>query len=269
MVSGASFRRRVRIPGIHPVPVLALGVTGGLMALCLVERGAAAGQDAFAYWQGARTWLNGGDPYQPAGPWWPYVYAVWLLPLFAPWALLPWPVAWALWRGAMLVLLGWSVTWAYERRPAATALAFLLLAIPIGVVLDSGNVALFLALGIWATRFVRPPAGGFLLALASAMKWFPIVFLPLLGAPARRWALLFLGVAALLYAVTWPATVEQFRAVQVSGIPSLFEGPHGLRVDHLVFGWAAIPWLWSLLDRPPRPHLHLPTRPHGALHRAG
>ena len=42
--------------------------------------------------------MNGGDPYHPTGPFLPYVYAPWMLPLFAPWALLPWDVAWFVWR---------------------------------------------------------------------------------------------------------------------------------------------------------------------------
>ena len=61
-----------------------------------------AGADARAYWAGVRIWLEGGDPYHPVGPFLPYVYAPWMLPLFAPWALLPWEVAWFAWRGATI-----------------------------------------------------------------------------------------------------------------------------------------------------------------------
>ena len=61
-----------------------------LAAAGMTARGEAAGADARAYWAGVRIWLEGGDPYHPVGPFLPYVYAPWMLPLFAPWALLPW-----------------------------------------------------------------------------------------------------------------------------------------------------------------------------------
>ncbi len=88
----------------------------------MIGRGEAAGADARAYWAGVRIWLNGGDPYHPTGPFLPYVYAPWMLPLFAPWALLPWDVAWFVWRGATILLLLWTVHWAYHRRPLTTAI---------------------------------------------------------------------------------------------------------------------------------------------------
>src|SRR5918997_1756750 len=84
-------------------------------------RGEAGGADARAYWAGVRIWLNGGDPYNPQGPFLPYIYAPWMLPLFAPWALLPWDVAWFVWRGGTILALLWSIDWAYRRRPPETA----------------------------------------------------------------------------------------------------------------------------------------------------
>ena len=87
----------------------------------MIARGEAAGADARAYWAGVRIWLNGGDPYHPTGPFLPYVYAPWMLPLFAPWALLPWDVAWFVWRGGTILLLLWTIHWAYRRRPLTTA----------------------------------------------------------------------------------------------------------------------------------------------------
>src|SRR4029453_16365153 len=65
----------------------------GRSAAGCVARGEPAGADARAYWAGVRIWLSGGDPYHPTGPFLPYVYAPWMLPLFAPWRLLPWAVA--------------------------------------------------------------------------------------------------------------------------------------------------------------------------------
>ena len=61
-------------------------VTFALIVAGLAARGEAAGADARAYWAGVRIWLAGGDPYHPTGPFMPYVYAPWMLPLFAPWA---------------------------------------------------------------------------------------------------------------------------------------------------------------------------------------
>ena len=78
----------------------------------LIARGEAAGADARAYWAGVRLWLNGGDPYHPTGPFLPYVYAPWMLPLFA-------LVRAALGRGlvrlarATILLLLWTIHWAY------------------------------------------------------------------------------------------------------------------------------------------------------------
>ena len=87
----------------------------------MTARGETAGGDAQAYWAAVRIWLEGGDPYHPTGPFLPYVYAPWMLPLFIPWALLPWDVAWFVWRGGTILLLLWSIRWAYTRRPLATA----------------------------------------------------------------------------------------------------------------------------------------------------
>jgi hypothetical protein len=229
--------------------VVIVGVVGGSMVLLLVVHGYAAGADAWAYWQGARTWLAGGDPYVPTGPWLPYVYAIWLLPLFVPWALLPWPLAWFLWRGGMVLLFAATFVWAYGRRPLATALVFLVLSIPIGLVLDSANVALFLVFALWAAQFTGPRTGAFLWAVPTAMKWIPVVFLPLLTPTGRRWGLALMGIAVVLSLVTWPQTIEQIGAVSISGVPTVESGIRTLRVDHLVFLWALVPWLWGIRAR--------------------
>ena len=95
-------------------------ITFGTLAAGLVARGEPAGADARAYWAAVRIWLGGGDPYRPTGPFLPYVYAPWMLPVFAPWALLPWDVAWYVWRGGTILAFLWSVHWAYSRRPLTT-----------------------------------------------------------------------------------------------------------------------------------------------------
>lgn len=224
--------------------VVIIGIVGGLLAVCLYERGSAAGADAYAYWQGVHEWLRGSDPYHPSGPWWPYVYAYWMLPAFLPWAMLPWWIAWPLWRGVMLLGFGWSVAWAYRRRPLGTALALGALSAPIGVVLDSGNVSLFLVLLLWLAQAARPRISGFLWAFATTMKWIPVVFWLILRPAARRWGLGFLAVSVILSLVTWSRTLEQLRVVATLGVPHAADGLQGLRLDHLVFVWAAIPWLW-------------------------
>ena len=88
--------------------VVLMGLIGGVIVAGLIARGEAAGADAQAYWAAGRLWLNGGDPYHPSGPFMPYVYAPWMLPLFVPWALLPWDVAWFVWRGVAVIGLCWS-----------------------------------------------------------------------------------------------------------------------------------------------------------------
>jgi len=124
-------------------------LTFGLIAAGVVARGEPAGADARAYWAGVRIWLGGGDPYHPTGPFLPYVYAPWMLPVFAPWALLPWDVAWFVWRGGTIFLWLWTVHWAYRQRPLETAILVVLLGFPIGANLDTGNINLLLMLMLW------------------------------------------------------------------------------------------------------------------------
>jgi hypothetical protein len=216
---------------------LIFAVVGGIFAAGLIARGEAAGADARAYWAGVRIWLNGGDPYHPTGPFLPYVYAPWLLPAFTPWALLPWDVAWFVWRGGLVLLFLWTVHWAYIRRPLPTAIAFALLSFPIAANLDTGNITLVLTLMLWAAQFTGPRLAGLLWALATWVKWAPAPFILLLAPRARAWGLVWLGVAILLSLLTLPATISQFQA--------LFGfGARPIRLDYLVLLWATIPWLW-------------------------
>src|SRR3954447_22695518 len=62
-------------------------ITFGCVAAGVIAPREPAGADARASWPPARIWLGGGDPYRPTGPFLPYVYAPWMLPAFAPWAL--------------------------------------------------------------------------------------------------------------------------------------------------------------------------------------
>jgi hypothetical protein len=212
-------------------------ITFGFLAAGIVGRGEPAGADARAYWAGVRIWLNGGDPYHPAGPFLPYVYAPWMLPLFAPWALLPWDVAWFVWRGGTIFLLLWTIHWAYRQRPLETAILVALLGFPFGANLDTGNINLLLTLLLWGAQFTGPVVGGLFWSIATWMKWAPLLLLPILAPRARLWGLIFLAASALLSLATLPLTILQLQA--------LFGfGARPLRLDFLVFLWALVPVLW-------------------------
>jgi hypothetical protein len=212
-------------------------ITFGCIAAGLVARGEPAGADARAYWAAVRVWLGGGDPYRPTGPFLPYVYAPWMLPLFAPWALMPWDVAWYVWRGGTILLLLWTIHWAYSRRPLQTAVLVALLGFPFGANLDTGNINLLLTLLLWGAQFTGPRIAGVLWAIASWMKWVPVVFLAVLSPRARLWGLLFLAVSVLLSLATLPGTIAQLEAL-------VGFGRRPVRLDYIVFLWALVPVLW-------------------------
>ncbi len=244
---GEVFRRalkretsRLRDPGRIAAMVLLIVVFAVAMA-GLYARGEQAGADARAYWAGVRLWLGGGDPYEPTGPFLPYVYAPWMLPLFLPWAALPWEVAWFVWRVGTILALLWTVDWAYRRRPLATAVILALLLIPFMANLDTGNINLQLTLALWAAQFVGPVAAGALWALATWMKWIPAPFWVVLAPRARGWGLVWLLLAAVLSLVMLPLTILQLQAI-------FGFGPRPLRLDYLVFLWALVPWVWRHPD---------------------
>lgn len=227
-------RRRVLAIGL-------LALTFSLLAAGMIGRGDAAGADARAYWAGVRIWLSGGDPYHPTGAFLPYVYAPWMLPLFAPWALLPWDVAWFTWRVGTILLLLWTVHWAYRRRPLPTAILVAALGFPLGANLDTGNINLQLTLMLWAAQSSSPRLGGLLWALATWMKWIPVVFWPLLSPAVRRWGLVWLAASVALSIVLLPMTIVQLQA--------LFGfGARPVRLDYLIYLWAAVPWLYRRAD---------------------
>jgi len=237
------FRRALRrqVSHLHDhrriAAILLLSLIFALLAAGLIARGEAAGADARAYWAAVRFWMSGGDPYHPAGPFLPYVYAPWMLPLFVPWAALPWDVAWFVWRGGTILLLLWTIHWAYRRRPLTTALIMALLAFPFGANLDTGNVNLQLTLMLWAAQFSGPRLAGLLWALATWMKWIPIVFWPILANNARRWGLVWLAVSIGLSILTLPLTIIQMQ--------TLFGfGARPVRLDYLAYLWAFVPWLY-------------------------
>jgi hypothetical protein len=226
---------RVREPR-RLVMIALLGFLGGFMLACLIARGEAAGADTRAYWAAGRLWLSGGDPYHPTGPFMPYVYSPWMLPLFAPWSILPWDVAWFVWRGATAMAMLWSIHWAYKLRPGTTTVLLILLSFPIAANLDTGNINLPLALMIFAAQFSGPRTAGLLWAAATTLKWVPLLFWPLLTPRGRLWGIFWLVLALLLTVATLPATLVQLKV--------LFDFPRPIRIDYLVFIWAAVPWMW-------------------------
>ena len=211
----------------------------GLAIAGMWARGDVAGADARAYWAAVRLWLDGGDPYHPTGPFLPYVYSPWMLPLFIPWAMLPWEVAWFAWRGAGLLLLLWSIRWAYTRRPLATAILIAILAIPIGANIDTGNIDLLLAVALFGAHFLDERLGGLIWGLATWMKWVPALVWPALPARARGWGLVWLALSGLLSLAMLPLTIIQLQV--------LFGfGSRPVRADYLVFVWSIVPWWWRL-----------------------
>ncbi len=211
----------------------------GIVMAGMFARGDTAGSDARAYWAAVRLWLDGGNPYHPTGPFLPYVYAPWMLPLFIPWAMLPWEVAWFAWRGVTLLLLLWSIRWAYARRPLPTAILVLILTLPIGANIDTGNVNLLLALALFGAHFIDGRVGGLIWGLATWMKWVPALVWFVLPPKARRWGLAWLALAGLLSLLMLPLTIIQLQA--------LFGfGHRPVRADYLVFVWSAVPWWWRL-----------------------
>lgn len=223
--------------------ILLTSLAGTMIVVFVIARGELAGADARAYWGGVRVWLAGGDPMLPPQPYLPYVYAPWSVPLFLPWALLPWDVAWIVWRGINVLLLVWSAAWAYQRQPLPTAILLCILAAPIAATLDTGNLTLLCALGVWAAQFTGPRLGGLLWALATVLKWFPAPLWLILPPRARLWGLVWMAIAAILMLATWPQTLVQ--------IETAVTFPRPFRLDYLLLLWAAVPWIWArprLLD---------------------
>ena len=94
---------------VRLLAILILVACGAAIVVWIVARGDLVGADARAYWGGVRLWLGGGDPLDPPPPYMPYVYWSWSLPLFTPWAALPWETAWFVYRAFNIIIFVWSV----------------------------------------------------------------------------------------------------------------------------------------------------------------
>jgi Glycosyltransferase family 87 len=217
--------------------ILILVACGGAIAAWIIARGDLVGADARAYWGGVRLWLSGGDPLDPPPPYMPYVYWSWSLPIFTPWAALPWETAWFVYRMISMLLFAWSAAWAYRQHPMATALLVALITIPLAATLDTGNITLLCAMGIWAAHFVGPRWGGLFWALASALKWFPLPLFLILPPRTRLWGLAWLLLFGILTLAVWPEVNRQLELV--------VNYPRPIRLDYVLLVWAAVPWLWA------------------------
>jgi hypothetical protein len=217
--------------------IVILVACGAAIAVWLVARGDLVGADARAYWGGVRLWLSGGDPLDPPPPYMPYVYWPWSLPLFTPWAALPWETAWFVYRVLNILLFLWSAAWAYKQHPMATALVVAIVVIPLAATLDTGNITLLCALGVWAAHFVGPRLGGFLWALAAALKWFPALLFLILPPRARLWGIIWAALFVVLTLAVWPEAVRQLELV--------INFPRPIRLDYVLLLWAAVPWIWA------------------------
>jgi hypothetical protein len=111
------------------------------------------------------------------------------------------------------------------------------LAPSLGANLDTGNVNILIALGIWVAWFSGPRLGGLMWALGTGLKWIPAPLL--LFVPRRAWpsGLAIVAVMALLTLATWPEVVRQADIVA--------NYPRPVRIDYLILIWAAVPWLWA------------------------
>ena len=172
--------------GRRILAIVILICVGGTIGAGIIARGDAAGADAHAYWAAVRIWLNGGDPYHPTGPFLPYVYAPWLLPLSPRGRCSRGTSPGSSGAAARSSCSSGPSTGPIRRRPLATAVVVLLLAFPIGANLDTGNITLYLAFMLWGAQFAGPRLAGILWALATWMKWFPAFYWIILAPrPAR------------------------------------------------------------------------------------
>jgi hypothetical protein len=243
-MSASALSARLRDPR-RLLGIALITLTGGLVLAFIYARGQLAGSDAFAYWTGVHNWLAGEDIYQvvpglyvpPTEGALPFAYSPWSLYLFLPWALLPWDIAWFVWRAANIALFAASVFWAYDRRPLGTAVFVAVLGPSIAANLDTGNINVFIALATWVGYWARGWVGGLLWALGTALKFVPALLLPFIRREAWLPGLAVLAILAILTLATWPETLRQLDIV--------LNYPRPLRIDYMLLAWGVVPWLWA------------------------
>ncbi|GAA2691454.1 MULTISPECIES: glycosyltransferase 87 family protein [Actinosynnema] len=138
--------------------------------------------DLRVYLTGGRVWLEGSDLYGSAFPGpdgLPFTYPPLAAALFAPLALLPWPVVVGLWTAAGVALLGWvCVLAAGERERGLWLASACLLLEPVRGTLELGQVNLLLLALVAADCLLprTPWPRGLLLGIAASVKLTPAIF---------------------------------------------------------------------------------------------
>ena len=221
-------------------------ITGGLVLAFLYARGELAGSDAYAYWTAVQRWLAGEDIYQvmpgldlpPAEGALPYAYAPWSLYLFLPWALLPWDIAWIVWR------VGATSRSSPCQSPGRTTagrwarpLLVALLGPSLAANLDTGNINVFIALAAWVGVLCTPGWAAGSWAIGTALKFVPAAVL--LFIPRRAWR---------PASRSWPCSPcsRSRRGPRAcASCEIVLDYPRPLRIDYLMLAWAVVPWLWA------------------------
>ena len=72
-------------------------------------------------------------------------------------------------------------------------------------------------MGIWAAHFVGPRLGGFFWALATALKWFPLLLFLILKPRTRLWGIVWAALFGVLTLAVWPQVVRQLDRLHPSG----------------------------------------------------
>jgi hypothetical protein len=179
------------VSSLQPAKIWAgIGITA--VAIGFAYYVSAHPMDFRVYHYGARGVFDGTRPvYGPdSGLGWPmhYRYPPLFLLLVAPFAMLPlgWGAGlWVVLKVAVLGLLARAFSAAHSLAPAGLLLAFLFIAPYIVEEFRYGNVQFFVfalaAAGLWMAR-KRPVLSGASLALAIAIKVWPLFFIPYLAA---------------------------------------------------------------------------------------
>jgi hypothetical protein len=132
------------------------------------------------------------------------------------WALLPWDVAWFVWRWGTILVLLWTIHWAYKRRPLTTALIVALLAFPFGANLDTGNINLQLTLMLWVASSPAPPRRT-AVGAGDVDEVVPAVFWFILAPRTRLWGLAWLAVSVISAWSRCPRPSTSSGVVRVRG----------------------------------------------------
>lgn len=206
----------------------------GLLVLAVFMLSDGPGYDFFAYWA-----VDPADPYAVKEGFGAYHYAPPLVWLAGPLKLLPWPLAYWIWFGFLLVVLAWLA-----RDWALAWLAFP----PVSSELFHGNIHLLLAAALVLS--LRWPAAFAFIALTKVSPGVAAIW----WLVRREWRKLAiaLGASAAVIAVSvalapalWPAWVIHLSG-QANEAPNLIAIPLTLRlpIAAAIVAWAA----WR--DRP-------------------